>query len=52
MQVGDLVRANIPELINVHGAHLVVESRRNWVKILGCGMWIRWTDLEAINASR
>ena len=52
MQVGDLVKANFPDLLNVHGAHLVVESRRNWVKILGCGMWIRWTDLEAINESR
>ena len=52
MQVGDLVKANFPDLINVHGAHLVVESRRNWVKILGCGMWILMTDLEAINESR
>ena len=52
MEVGDLVKANIPDLINVHGAHLVVESRRNWVKILGCGLWIRWADFEVVNASR
>lgn len=52
MQVGDLVKANFPELINVHGAHIVVQSRTNWAKILGCGMWIRWTDLELVNANR
>ena len=51
-KVGDLVKANLPDVIQVHGAHLVVESRINWVKILGCGMWIRRTDLEVVNASR
>lgn len=52
MQVGDLVKAVQPDVIQVHGVHLVVKARINWVKILGCGMWIRCTDLEAINASR
>ena len=52
MKVGDLVKANFPDLLNVHGAHLVVESRTGWVKILGCGMWILMTDLEVINESR
>ena len=52
VKVGDLVKANFPDLINVHGAHLVVESRINWAKILGCGMWIAWADLEVINESR
>ena len=49
MQVGDLVMASFPDLINVHGAHLVVESRRPWAKILGRRQWIRWDDLYRVS---
>jgi hypothetical protein len=52
MKAGDLVKPIYPDLIGIRGAHLVVMSRTNWVKILGCGMWIRWADLELINANR